>query len=155
MMKQLIVSFLVMVLSLMVIGCAPRGYAPSSVGQSMRVEPGVVESVREVTLDNNGVGNTIGGIVGSVAGAAAGAQVGGGTGRVVATVFGTAIGGVAGGTVGDRLDTDYGQEVVVRLNSGRTVATVLRINGATQALRPGEAVNVFFSGNRISNISPR
>jgi outer membrane lipoprotein SlyB len=106
-------------------------------------------------MDNNGVGNTLGGIVGSVAGAAAGSQVGGGTGRIVATVLGTALGGVAGGMAGDSLDTDYGQEVVVKLNNGRTVATVLRINGATEALRPGQAVNVFSAAGRISNISPR
>ncbi|CAA6802613.1 MAG: Unknown protein [uncultured Sulfurovum sp.] len=134
-------------------GCAPKGYDPSAVGQNMTVEPGVVQSVKQVVMENNGVGNTLGGVVGSVAGSAAGAHVGGGTGRIVATVLGAALGGVAGGKIGDEMDTDYGQEVIVKLNNGKTVATVLRINGATQALQSGQAVNVFFSGSRISNIS--
>lgn len=154
-MKRILVSTSLVLALMLTTGCAPKGYDQSTVGQNMTVEPGVVQSVRQVSMENNGVGNTLGGIVGSVAGSAAGSHVGGGTGQIVATVLGAALGGVAGGTIGDQMDTNYGQEVIVKLNNGQTVATVLRINGATEQLSVGQAVNVFLSAGKISNISPR
>ncbi len=154
-MKKILIGSALALSMIIGTGCAPKGYARSTVGQTMQVEPGVVQSVKQVVIDGNGVGNTIGGVVGTVAGTAAGRQVGGGTGQVVATVLGAALGGVAGGTIGNEMDTNYGQEVVVRLNSGRTLATVLPINQTSPMLAPGQAVNVFMSGGTISNISPR
>ena len=156
-MKKVLISsiFLSMVL-LSTTGCAPKGYAQSTVGEAMTVEPGVVQSVRQVQVNNNGVGNTLGGVVGAVAGGVAGSTVGGGAGQAVATVAGTAIGSVIGGMAGDNMDNQYGQEIVVKLNNGRTIATVLRVNGASAMLRPGQAVNVFLSNTgSISNIVPR
>lgn len=154
-MKKILLSSALALAMLLVTGCAPKGYAQSTVGQSMQVEPGIVQSVKQVVIDGNGVGNTLGGVVGAVAGTAAGRQVGGGSGQIVASVLGAALGSVAGGSIGNTLDTNYGQEVVVRLNSGKTVATVLRINSSTPMLAPGQAVNVFMSGGTISNISAR
>ena len=154
-MKTILISSLLAVTLMTTTGCAPKGYASSSVGQNMSVEPGTVQSVKQVIVDNNGVGNALGGIVGSVAGSAAGSHVGGGTGQVVATVVGAALGSVLGGTAGNNLDTNYGQEVVVKLDNGKTVATVLRINETSPALSPGQAVNVFSAGGRISNITVR
>jgi len=152
-MKTILISSALAMTLIMTTGCAPKGYDQSTVGQNMTVEPGIVQSVKQVVIDGNGVGNTLGGVVGSVAGGAAASHVGGGTGQIVATVLGAALGGVVGGTVGDKIDTNYGQEVIVKLNNGRTVATVLRINETTPALRAGQAVNVFSSGGKISNIS--
>ena len=143
--KTLIIASLI-IATLFSTGCVSRGYARSSIGQNMQVEPGIVQSVNKVIIDSQGTGNALGGLIGSLAGAAAGGHVGGGTGQVVASVLGAALGSVAGGTIGNELDTNYGQEVVVKLNNGRTVATVLRINESTPALMPGQAVNVFTSG---------
>lgn len=154
-MKQILISSLLATTLLVTTGCAPKGYDTAQVGQNMQVEPGIVQSVKQVQLNNQGVGNTLGGIVGAVAGGAAGNQVGGGTGQAVAAVVGSVVGGVLGGMAGDSMDTNYGQEVIVKLNNGKTVATVLRINGATSPLAPGQAVNVFFSGSSIANISAR
>lgn len=154
-MKKILISSALALSLITIVGCSPRGYEAATVGQQMTVEPGVVQSVKTVVINSQGVGNTLGGIVGAVAGAAAGNEVGGGTGKAVATVLGSVVGGAVGGTVGDQIDTNYGQEVIVQLNSGRTVATVLRINESTPALGVGQAVNVFFSGGTISNISAR
>lgn len=154
-MKKLLISTGLGLTLILTAGCAPKGYAQSSVGQNMTVEAGIVQSVKSVAMENNGVGNTLGGIVGTIAGGAAGSHAGGGTGQVVASVLGAALGGVVGGMAGDQMDTDYGQEVIVKLNNGKTVATVLRINGATAALHAGQAVNVFVTGSTISNISAR
>ena len=154
-MKKILISSALALSMIIGTGCAPKGYARSTVGQTMQVEAGVVQSVKQVVIDGSGIGNTIGGVVGTVAGTAAGRQVGGGTGQVVASVLGAAIGGAIGGSVGDQLETNYGQQIIVRLNSGRTLATVLPINKTTPLLSPGQAVNVFMSGGTISNISPR
>ena len=154
-MKNFLIGSGIALTLIMTTGCVPKGYDTATVGQQMTVEAGTVQSVKRVALNNQGVGNTLGGIVGAVAGGAAGNQVGGGSGQVVATVLGTAVGGVIGGMAGDNMDTNYGQEIIVQLNNGKTVATVLRINGATAELSSGEAVNVFFSGSTISNISRR
>ena len=156
-MKKILISSVIVSLALLTTtGCAPKGYAQSTVGEAMIVEPGVVQSVRQVQVNNDGVGNTLGSVVGAVAGGAAGNQVGGGTGQAVATVAGTVLGGVIGGIAGDNMDNQYGQEIVVKLNSGKTVATVLRINGSAAMVQPGQAVNVFFSSTGgISNIVPR
>jgi len=154
-MKIFVTSTSLALLLVLSTGCSPKGYAKSAVGQNMTVQPGVVQSVRQVVMENNGVGNALGGIVGTVAGTAAGAKVGGGSGQIVATVLGGALGSVVGGMAGNEMDTDYGQEVIVKLNNGQTAATVLRINGQTQALQAGQAVNVFYSAGGIANISPR
>jgi len=153
-MKTILTASSLALVLLLSTGCAPKGYAQSAVGQKMTVHPGVVQSVRQVVMENKGVGNVLGGIVGTVAGTVAGSKVGGGSGKVVATVLGGALGSVAGGMAGNEMDTDYGQEVIVKLNNGQTVASVLRINGQTQALQAGQAVNVFYSGGSIANISP-
>jgi len=156
-MKKLLMGSMIATMTLLSFsGCAPKGYSESAVGSTMKVEPGIVQSVRQVQINNKGVGNTLGTVVGAVAGGVAGSTVGGGAGQTVATVAGTAIGGVVGGIAGDSMDNQYGQEVVVKLDSGRTVATVLRINGASAMLQAGQAVNVFIAADgSISNVVPR
>ena len=156
-MKKILISSVIVSLALLTTtSCAPKGYAQSTVGEAMVVEPGIVQSVRQVQVNNDGVGNTLGSVVGAVAGGVAANHVGGGSGQAVATVAGTALGGVLGGMAGNNMDNQYGQEIVVKLNSGKTVATVLRINGAAAMVQPGQAVNVFFSSTGgISNIVPR
>ena len=153
--KILATSTLALAIMLSTTGCAPKGISSAQIGQRMTVEAGVVTSVQIVSLNTEGVGNTLGGIVGAVAGGAAGNQVGGGTGQAVATVAGTVLGGVLGGMAGDAMDTNYGQQVSVKLNNGQTVGTVLRINGSTPQLAIGQAVNVYMSGGSISNITGR
>lgn len=155
-MKTILIHSVLVLALLSTIGCSSRGYDTAQIGQNMTVEAGIVQSVKQVVINNEGVGNTLGGIVGAVAGAALGDQIGGGTGNDVATVAGGVIGSVIGGAAGNQMDTNYGQEVIVKLTKGaRTVATVLPINEATAPLSVGEAVNVFFSGGKIANISAR
>ncbi len=154
-MKKILINTGITLSLLLATGCAPKGISNSQVGRSMNVKQGVVQSVQVVTLNTSGNGNALGAIVGAAAGAAAGRHVGGGTGRVIATAAGGVAGGVIGGMAGDAMDTSYGQQIAVKLNNGRVVGTVLRLNGATQQLAVGQAVNVFYSGGRISNITAR
>jgi outer membrane lipoprotein SlyB len=136
-------------------GCAPRGYAKSSVNQAMVVKKGVITSIKQVEINNDGVGNGLGVALGTVAGGVVGNKVGGGTGKAIATAAGAIAGGVMGGMAGDQLDARYGVEVVVKLDNGNSVATVLPANGALSALGRGQAVNVIYSGGKIVNISPQ
>jgi outer membrane lipoprotein SlyB len=155
-MKKLIISSMLGLTLMVTSGCAPRGYAQSNVNQAMRVEPGVITSIKQVAINNNGVGNGLGTVLGTAAGAVLGDKVGGGSGRYIATAVGAVAGGVAGGMAGDQMDSRYGVEVVVKLNNGQTVATVLPQNESLSVLGAGQAVNVLYTSNgQIANISPR
>ena len=155
-MKKILISSVVAITLVVTTGCAPRGYAQSNVNQSMIVEPGVITSIKQVEINNDGVGNALGSVIGAAAGgAAAHHSIGGGTGKAIATAVGAVAGGVIGGLAGNVMDSRYGVEVIVRLDNGKTVATVLPANGALSALGNGQAVNVLYSGGRIANVSPR
>jgi len=154
-MKKILINSVVTLTIIMGTGCAPRGYAQSNVNQAMIVEPGVITSIKQVEINNDGVGNGVGVVLGSVAGGVLGNKVGGGTGKAIATAVGAVAGGTLGGMAGNQIDARYGVEVVVKLNNGQTVATVLPANGALSALGRGQAVNVLYSNGNIANISPR
>jgi outer membrane lipoprotein SlyB len=154
-MKNVFISLGLASILLATAGCAPRGISKSNVYQAMVVEPGVITSIKQVEINNDGVGNGLGVVLGSVAGGVLGNQVGGGTGQALATAVGAVAGGVAGGMAGDQMDARYGVEIVVKLDNGNTVASVLPANGALSAMGVGQAVNVMYSGGKISNISPR
>jgi len=154
-MKTILISTALSLTIIMSTGCAPRGYAQSNINQEMIVEPGIITSIKQVEINNDGLGNGIGLVLGSVAGGVLGNKVGGGTGKAIATAVGTVAGGTLGGLAGNQIDARYGVEVVVKLNNGKTVATVLPSNGALSSLGQGQAVNVLYSGGKIANISPR
>jgi len=154
-MKTLLIGSGLALTLLLSTGCAPRGIAQSQVNQSMTVKPGIITAIKQVEINNNGAGNAMGAVLGTAAGAVLGNKVGGGTGKILATAAGAVAGGVAGGMAGDSMDARYGVEVVVKLDGGGTVGTVLPSNGALSQLGAGQAVNVMYSGGKIVNISPR
>ena len=98
---------------------------------------GTVESVRAVRLTEDRP------IVGTVAGAALGGllgnNVGHGGGRAAATVIGAVGGGIAGNAIERNVTAQDGQEVVVRLDSGTTIAVV---QGGMRDFEAGERVRV-------------
>ena len=154
-MKKILISSMLLLTLISTTGCAPKGYAQSNVNQAMQVEPGVITSIKQVALNNKGVGNALGVVLGGATGAILGNKVGGGTGKYLATAAAAVAGGALGGLAGNTIDTQYGVEVVVKLTNGQTVASVLPQNEALSALGAGQAVNVLYSNGQISNISPR
>ena len=152
-MKKILISSMVCLTLIATTGCAPRGHAQSNVNQAMKVEPGIITSIKQVEINNDGVGNGLGAVLGTVAGGILGNKVGGGTGKLLATA--AVAGGVVSGMAGNAMDARYGVEVVVKLTNGQTVASVLPENGALSTLAAGQAVNVLYSNGQISNISPR
>jgi outer membrane lipoprotein SlyB len=127
-------------------GCAePRSSNVYHAGEAMReqtVRLGVVETVREVTVDRgqNGVGTVGGAVVGGVAGSA----LGEGRGSVVTTVLGAIAGGVAGQAIENRVSKVPGVEITVRLDSGDLRAIVQE--ASNEQFHPGERVRLLSEG---------
>lgn len=113
---------LVVVAAALVGGCAyPEPYAVyERPVVAQRTELGVVEAI-DMYRDGGGAPVGLGAILGGVAGGIIGHQFGGGRGNTAATIAG-AIGGAA---VGNEMQRSNGRDryrVVVRLDSGGTVA---------------------------------
>jgi outer membrane lipoprotein SlyB len=88
------------------------------------------------------VGTVAGGAVGGVAGS----EVGGGKGAAVGAVLGAVAGGMAGAAAEELITRKPGIEVVVRLDSGRTIAVVQEDTG--EAFARGDRVRVLESGGQ-------
>lgn len=108
--------------------------------QSVRM--GVVESVREVSIDkgSSGVGQLAGGAVGAVA---AGSSIGRGNGAIVAGILGAVAGGLVGQNVEANMVNRRGLEITVKLDSGSLTAIT---QDADEIFRVGERVRLLSSG---------
>lgn len=123
-------------------GCAGRSssssvYTPGQAQREQTVRMGVVESVRQVTIEpqQSGVGAATGGIVGGVAGA----NIGGGRGSIVGTVLGAVAGGLAGQAAEGAFTRKAGLEITVKLDNGELRAITQE---ADETFRPGERVRL-------------
>jgi len=127
-------------------GCAePRSANVYRAGETMQeqtVRLGIVETIREVTVDRGqtGVGTAAGAVVGGVAGSA----VGEGRGSVLSAVIGAVAGGVAGQAIENRVSKVPGYEITVRLDSGELRAVVQEAAG--ESFHPGERVRLLSQG---------
>jgi outer membrane lipoprotein SlyB len=113
-------------------------YAPTS----QRVEYGTVDAI-EWFRDGDSRPTGLGAVVGGVAGGVLGHQIGGGSGKTAATIVG-ALGGAVVGNEMERANERDRYRVVVRLDSGATLA--MNEVGEGQ-LRVGDRVRVI--GNRV------
>ncbi len=123
-------------------GCAGRSssgsvYTPGQAQREQTVRMGVVESVRQVTIEpqQSGIGAATGGIVGGVAGA----NVGGGRGAIIGTVLGAVAGGLAGQAAEGSFTRKAGLEITVKLDNGELRAITQE---ADETFRPGERVRL-------------
>jgi outer membrane lipoprotein SlyB len=130
--------------SLLVGGCAGptyQGYGAVA-EQPVRVEYGTVESIEMFRADQPGPIN-LGTILGGVAGGVIGHQIGGGRGNTAATIAGA----LGGALVGNEMEKSSQQDryrVIVRLDSGATLAVPEVGQGE---LRVGDRVRVI--NNRV------
>jgi outer membrane lipoprotein SlyB len=144
-MNKLFVMFLVPAL---MTGCASGlgsgDYERREARRVQEVRMGVVESIRAVKLEGteSGVGTVTGGVVGGIAGS----NVGGGKGAAIGAVLGAVAGGVAGKAVEEAATRKPGIEIIVRLDSGRTIAVVQEDTGETFAR--GDRVRMLESGGQ-------
>ncbi len=132
-------------LSLVVAGCAapigPNTVGRGSVGYASTVRPGVVTSVREVTIqgaDKNGIGTASGAAIGGLLGS----QVGGrGTTQAIGAIGGALLGGIAGNAATRAVTTNRGLAYIVRFDNGESREIV---QGPDIYIQPGTAVDVTF-----------
>ncbi|MCX8144830.1 MAG: glycine zipper 2TM domain-containing protein [Azovibrio sp.] len=121
-------------------GCANTSGDVYRRDQAMRertVQHGVVESVRDVTLEGSrsGVGTVAGGALGGLAGS----NIGQGRGAVAGAIVGAVVGGIAGHALEEQVTRETGQEITVKLDNGRSISVV---QGGSERFRPGERVRV-------------
>jgi len=144
-MNPSIAAVLLAASSLLLAGC-PAGlggsdYSRSQARSVQEVQMGVVESVREVTIE--GTKTPIGAGAGAVVGGVAGSTVGGGRGSVVGAAVGAVLGGVGGAAAEEAVTRQKGIEITVKLDSGRMIAVT---QAADQEFRVGDRVRVLTGG---------
>ena len=140
-----IISFLL--ITLFFAGCAERGYTTADVGSVLVTYDGVIRSTKTVSLADSGAGTILGAIVGAVIGH----QIGKGSGKDVAT----AAGAVAGGAIGSKLNSATGQELLIDLDNGQTISTVIRVDNKNPFwFRAGDRVRVYVKGGKIVKLEP-
>jgi outer membrane lipoprotein SlyB len=137
--------------TLLLAGC-PAGmggadYSRSQARTVQEVQMGVVESVREVTIE--GTKTPIGAGAGAVVGGVAGSTVGGGRGSIVGATVGAVLGGVGGAAAEEAVTRQKGVEITVRLDSGRMIAIT---QAADQEFRVGDRVRVL-SGGGVTRVT--
>lgn len=137
--------------ALALVGCASSqsgsSYSRTQTRGEMTVRMGVVESVRQVTIEgsNTPVGTVAGGVIGGIAGS----NVGGGKGSTVGSILGAVAGGVAGSAIEERATKKPGVEITVKLDGGQYVAITQE---ADEQFHPGERVRIL-SGQGVSRVS--
>jgi outer membrane lipoprotein SlyB len=132
--------------SALIAGCASTSsgsvYSGGQARQEQTVRMGVVESVRQVTIEGSksGVGTIAGGAIGGVAGSNIG---GGNRGSAVGTILGAIAGGLAGNAIEEGATKKPGLEITVKLDNGELRAIT---QDADENFRPGERVRLLSAG---------
>lgn len=120
-------------------GCAsyaPSDYRYSEARSVENVAYGTVESVRPVQINEDHA--PVGTIAGAAVGGLLGNTIGHGNGRGVATILGAVGGGLAGNAIEHKATEQNGEELVVRLDNGSTIA----VTQGAQGFERGQRVRV-------------
>ena len=142
----------VVAVSALITGCASTTscsvYSGGQSGREQTVRMGVVESVRQVTIEGSksGVGTLAGGAIGGVAGSNIG---GGNRGSAVGTILGAVAGGLAGNAIEQGTTKKQGLEITVKLDNGELRAIT---QDADESFRPGERVRLL-SGSGVTRVT--
>ena len=141
--SKAIIIFFMVITAIYVTGCASsrsgQVYSRDHARQVQTVEDGIVESVKEVTIE--GTKTPIGTAAGGVVGGVLGSTVGGGSGRKIATVIGALAGAAAGTAAEEGITRKPGLEIIVKKDSGQTIVVVQ------------EADVIFVAGDRVRIIA--
>ena len=141
-------ALLLLLIPVALAGCASgKGsddYVRGEARRAYEVKMGVVEHVRTVKLEGtaSGVGTAAGGAIGGIAGSSTGS----GKGSAVGAILGAVVGGLAGAATEEVATRKAGQEITVRLDSGRTIAVVQEDTG--EKFAPGERIRLLESGGQ-------
>ncbi len=141
-------TLLLLLIPIALAGCAggkgSDDYVRGETRRAYEVKMGVVEHVRAVKLEGtaSGVGTAAGGAIGGIAGSSAGS----GKGSAVAAILGAVVGGLTGAATEEVATRKAGQEITVRLDSGRTIAVVQEDTG--EKFAPGDRIRLLESGGQ-------
>jgi outer membrane lipoprotein SlyB len=130
-------------------GCAsfaPQDYSYGEARTVQTVAYGTIESVRPVQLKEDHA--PVGTVAGAAVGGLLGNSIGHGGARAVTTLLGAVGGGLAGNAIEHKATAQDGEEIVVRLDNGTTIAVV---QGGPQGFEAGQRVRVL-SGSKGSRV---
>lgn len=145
-MKSITIAAAALLAAAALAGCATSGPGDYSYRETRGVESvsyGRVESVRPVRLNEDHA--PVGTIAGAAIGGIAGSTLGHGAGGAVATILGAVGGGLAGNAIEHSATAQNGEEIVVRLDNGQTIAVV---QGGFQDFAAGQRVRVLSGSQR-------
>lgn len=127
-------------------GCSNKALPQSRVGSISESYTGVVKGVEMVQVRGDGTWTSM---LGMVAGGVLGHQIGGGSGKDLATMGGA----MAGAIGGAKADVGDAQRITIEFDSGKTITTILPIDGNNPNLYSvGNRVTVFITGGRVTEI---
>ncbi|PSV31456.1 glycine zipper 2TM domain-containing protein [Photobacterium sp. GB-72] len=148
-MKKYTVASLCLVAALGVSGCAQNPYGNAyDVGEARTVQnvlTGTIIKLDAVTMSGGGE-NMIGTIAGGAIGAILGSKVGDGSGSDIAAIGGGLAGAALGNKAGDAISQRNGVNIVIKLDSGRTIAVVQEVD-PNMIFRVGQRVDIYQQGN--------
>lgn len=116
-------------------------YSRDEVEHELAVRTGVVDSVRDVSIE--GTRSPVGTAAGAVVGGVAGSSAGQGKGSAVASVLGAVIGGLGGSALEEAATRKPGVEITVKFDSGEMSSFVQE---AGETFRPGDKVKIISRG---------
>ena len=138
--------------TLAISGCASTSsgsvYSGAQTRGEQTVRMGVVESVRQVTIEGSKSG--VGTLAGTAVGGVAGSNIGGGSrGSAIGTIIGAVAGGMAGNAIEQGASKKPGLEITVKLDNGELRAIT---QDADEIFRPGERVRLL-SGSGVTRVT--
>jgi outer membrane lipoprotein SlyB len=146
-MKSIAIAAAALLATAALAGCAtsggPADYSYRETRGVESVSYGRVESVRPVRLNEDHA--PVGTIAGAAIGGIAGSTLGHGAGGAVATILGAVGGGLAGNAIEHSATAQNGEEIIVRLDNGQTIAVV---QGGFQDFAAGQRVRVLSGSQR-------
>ncbi|HKL83155.1 MAG TPA: glycine zipper 2TM domain-containing protein [Desulfobacter sp.] len=133
-------------------GCASSSsnvYTHEQTMQAQTVDTGTVESVKSIIIQASNP-PVAGGAIGGVTGGVLGSTIGHGHGRDLATIGGALAGAAIGAVIEQEAGTKNGFEIVVNLDSGRTIVVVQE---ADVPMFPGDRVRVLTAPDGTTRVS--
>lgn len=136
-----LILFTTLALSGCASGVGSADYERSQARSVQEVQTGVIVGLRNVKIE--GTKTPVGTVAGAAVGGIAGSQLGGGNGQVVGAVLGAVLGGLGGSAIEEKVTSQPGVEVTVKLDTGRTIAIT---QGIDEQFRIGDKVRVLSGG---------
>jgi outer membrane lipoprotein SlyB len=151
-MKRMIIAALLAPALALTAACAslnPQDYSAREARSVEAVQYGSVVSVRPVRI-NGGDQAPVGTLAGAAVGGLLGSTIGHGGGSAAGAILGAVGGGLAGNAIQRNGTAQNGEEVVVRLDNGQTIAVV---QGGWQDFAAGQRVQVVTGrgGSRVEH----